>query len=238
MSIADKLIRIYFDLVYNRVYDYATGKLQCYYDLQQRCIQKIDLRDGDRVLCVGVGTGNEIVNILEKNANVNITGVDYSDTALRKLHEKAAKLDKEIETLVMDAKCLKFPTGSFEKVVCIHVMDFVQEAKDVTSEIIRVSKDGGQFVITYPSKIEGAKLGASIIKDSYHCNVRSGNSVAGFIKFIIQMVLGAAYLPLIIRQKKSYSKHEVQDMFSSLIPGDLQIEDYPTYQDYIVYGRK
>jgi ubiquinone/menaquinone biosynthesis C-methylase UbiE len=238
MSIADKLIHIYFDLVYNRVYDSATGKLQCYRELQQRCINKIDLRDSDRILCVGVGTGNEIVNIWERNANVKIVGVDYSDTALRKLREKAAKLDKEIETRVMDARCLKFSTGSFDKVVCIHVMDFVQEVREITSEIIRVSKDGGQFVITYPSKIEGAKLGANIIKDSFHRNVCSGNPIAGFIKFIIQVVLGTAYLPLVIRRKKSYTKREVQEMFSSLISGDLQMEDYPTYQDYIVYGRK
>jgi ubiquinone/menaquinone biosynthesis C-methylase UbiE len=123
-------------------------------------------------------------------------------------------------------------------VVCIHVTDFIQGVREVTSEIVRVLKDGGQFVITYPSKIEGAKLGANIIKDSFYRNVHSGDYIAGFFKFIIQIVLGAAYMPLVIRKKKSYAKRELQEMFSSLISGDLQMEEYPAYQDYIVYGRK
>lgn len=238
MSLGEKLVRIYFNLVYNRVYDYATAKLDCYQKLQQKCIGGLDLRDNDRVLCVGVGTGNEIAHIWQSNPMVNITGVDYSSKALQRLRKKVSRLGKIIETEVMDARYLQFPSDSFDKVVCIHVMDFFGEVGDATSEIIRVLKDGGQFVITYPSEKEGAKLGNTILKDSFHSNFYSGNHIVGFFKFMTQLTLGSVYLPLVLRQRRHYSHYELKTMFTELNSGDIQIEENPAYQDFIVFGRK
>ena len=238
MSFASRIIKVYFDFAYNRVYDHTTARLRCYQELQQRCISKLDLRDNDQVLCIGVGTGNEIIRICEMNSNVNVTGVDYSDTALQKLRRKALRVGKEIDTAVMDARCLDFATGSFDKVVCIHVMDFITEVAEATSEIIRVLKDGGQFVITYPSEIEGAKLGSNIVKDSFHQNIKSGNYLLGLLRFTAQLAMGVAYLPLILRQKACYSQRELHVMLAPLISEDFQIEEYSAYQDFIVYGKK
>ena len=84
-----KLIRAYFNYAYNPVYDFTTGRLSCYRQLQERCVAKLELEDNDRVLCVGVGTGNEISSILEKNKNVDVVGIDYSKMALKKAHNKA-----------------------------------------------------------------------------------------------------------------------------------------------------
>ncbi|MDZ4246226.1 MAG: class I SAM-dependent methyltransferase, partial [Dehalococcoidia bacterium] len=103
MNAAGKLLQAYFNLVYNPVYDLSTGKLHRYRKLQEASISKLDLRDGDRVLCVGLGTGNEIARILEINGNVDIIGVDYSPSALRKARKKATRLGKKIALLRMDA---------------------------------------------------------------------------------------------------------------------------------------
>ncbi len=238
MSFAEKLMRAYFDFAYNQVYDFTTGKLQCYQELQRRCIGKLDFRDDDRLLCVGVGTGNEIISIVEMNRNVNIVGVDYSNTGLQKLRKKALKINKEIRTIVMDARRLEFPTGSFDKALCLHVVDFLEEHRQVTSEILRVLKDGGQFVITYPSEKEGAKLGTNILRDIYRHNTSSRNYVIGLLTFLAQAAMGAVYLPLILRRKRFYSRSELQTVFSQLTPTDFQIEEYLAYQDFIVYGRK
>ncbi len=104
MRLTEKLLRAYFNYAYNPVYDFTTARLNRYRKLQERCVGKLELRDKDRVLCVGLGTGNEILHILEMNRNVSIVGVDYSHTALRKAYRKALALGKKIEALVMEVR--------------------------------------------------------------------------------------------------------------------------------------
>ena len=240
MSFAEKLMQAYFNSVYNPVYDFTTGGLSLYQKLQTTCISKLELKDNDKVLCVGLGTGNEISRILDVNTNVNIVGVDYSSTALRKAYQKALRLGKEIELLAMDVRCLQFSTGSFDKVVCIHVMDFVEENKEVTSEILRVLRNGGQFVITYPSEKEGPKLGCNLLRDRIRSQLDSRkHPIQAFLELVAQMVVSFVYLPLAVRpNKRSYSRHKLETMIAQLVIGDFRIEEDAVYQDFIVYGRK
>ncbi|MFC1995553.1 class I SAM-dependent methyltransferase [Chloroflexota bacterium] len=239
MSFVEKLVQAYFNIAYNQVYDYTTAGLSLYQKLQEGCIGKFTLRNDDKVLCVGVGTGNEISYILEMNKNVRITGVDYSSTALRKAHRKALRLGKEIELILMDARHLDFTAGSFDKVLCLHVTDFIGESEDVTNEIFRVLRDGGQFVITYPSDKEGPKLGMNLLKDRFRHDINSMNYIKALLKILVRIVMGTVYLPLLLRPKnKFYSHNELEAMFLNLVAGDFQIDEYPMYQDFIVYGTK
>ena len=240
MSFSSKLMRTYFNIAYNQVYDFTTARVSRYCRLQEICVGKFEFEDNDRVLCVGLGTGNEILHILQMSGNVSLTGVDYSSTALGKARKKALRLGKEIELLLMDARKLEFAAGSFDKVLCLHVMDFVAENTEVTSEILRVLKTGGQFVITYPSDKEGPKLGFNLLKDSIHHYIDSGkHRIKAFLKFVIQMMVGIVYLPLLIRPKKRcYWRSQLEAIITELTTGDFQIEEDSVYQDFIVYGRK
>jgi ubiquinone/menaquinone biosynthesis C-methylase UbiE len=240
MNTTGKLMQAYFNYAYNPLYDFTTGRLNHYHRLQERCVDKLELKDKERVLCIGVGTGNEIPHILHRNRNVSIVGVDYSDTALQKASEKALALGKKIELLIMDARHLEFTAGSFDKVLCIHVMDFVQENGKVTGEILRVLKPGGQFVITYPSAKEGPRLGISLLSDSIRHSINSGkHRVRALWECLAQMLAGFVYLPLLFRPKqKSYSRSELEAMLTRSATGDCQIEEDTIYQDFIVYGKK
>jgi ubiquinone/menaquinone biosynthesis C-methylase UbiE len=240
MNTTQKLMQAYFNYVYNPVYDFTTGRLNRYRQLQERCVDKLELRDKERVLCIGVGTGNEILHILHRNKNVSIVGVDYSCTALQKANRKALALGKKIELLIMDVRHLDFAAGSFDKVLCIHVMDFVQENGEVTGEILRVLKPGGQFVITYPSDKEGPRLGISLLSDSIRHGINSGKYyMRALLECLVQMLVGIVYLPLLCRPKqKSYSRSEVEAMLTYSTDGDFQIEEDTVYQDFIVYGKK
>lgn len=239
MRLSEKLLRFYFNFVYNQVYDFTTAQLSRYRELQERCVRKFNLEDRDRVLCVGLGTGNEISHILKMNRNVNIVGVDYSNAALRKACKKALALGNEIECLVMDARYLEFTDGSFDKVLCVHVMDFIEENDRVTAEILRVLKDGGQFVITYPSDMEGPKLGFNLLMDNVRNNISSKGYFRAFFILAGKIITGPVYLPLILRSKKrSYSNSELETTFAGLRLKDFGIEEDAIYQDFIVYGRK
>ena len=239
MNTTGKLMQAYFNHAYNPIYDFATGRLNRYRQLQERCVNKLELKDKERVLCVGVGTGNEILHILKMNRNVNIVGVDYSNTALKKAYEKALRLGKEIDAFIMDVQCLQFEAESFDKVLCIHVMDFVEENDKVTNEILRVLKDGGRFVITYPSDKEGPRLAVNLLSDSVRHSINSGkHRVRAILECLAQVVVGTVYMPLLFRKKRSYSRSELEAMLTQSTTGDCQIEEDTVYQDFIVYGEK
>ena len=71
----------------------------------------------------------------------------------------------------MDIRDLKFQNDYFEKVLYIHVMDFINEYEDATSELIRVWKPNREFVIKYPTEEENAKLTTNLIKDSFRKSI-------------------------------------------------------------------
>ena len=233
-------MQVYFNFAYNSVYDFTTARLNRYRQLQRRCISKLQFRDNDRVLCVGLGTGNEIFPILEMNGNVKIVGVDYSSNALNKAYRKAVKLGKAIDLMPMDAQRLGFPAGSFDKAICLHVMDFIVDTGGATNEILRVLKVGGQFVITYPSDKEGLRLGLKLLSDSFLNSTACGkNRIWAMSELLVQMLAGTVYLPLLLRPKKrTYSHQELEAIINGRTIGDFQIEEDPVYQDYIVYGIK
>jgi ubiquinone/menaquinone biosynthesis C-methylase UbiE len=233
-------MRIYFDYFYNPVYDITTAPLNQYRKLQTKCVEKLDLRESDRVLCVGLGTGNELVTILKKNRNINITGVDYSQTALKKASKKAKALGKSVELLLQDARKLEFTNGSFDKVLCIHVTDFINEDGKVTAELLRVLKNGGTFVITYPSSKENAQMGLKLFTDSARSMKNSGKSIFNiFLKSFIQAIVTAVYLPLLLRSnRKTYKRGELEELFNQSSGSRYSIEEDTLYQDFIVYGRK
>lgn len=233
------LLRAYFDKVYNPVYDFVAGRLASYQRLQSVCVDKLKFYDGDKVLCAGVGTGNEVVQVLGIGKNVNVVGVDYSDTALRKAYRKALALGKEIEVLPMDVQSLEFRTGSFDEVLCLHVMDWVEDEGKATAEIIRVLKDGGQFVVTYPSDRENISLGFGVLRDSINHNGNSARLRTVYSVLSSIVLGGIVYLPLLFRSKRrSYSRRQLETVFSRLTDGDFRIEEYPVYNDFIIYGRK
>jgi len=233
------LLRTYFDLVYNPVYDLVTAQSTPYGRLQNMCVEKFEFHDGDRVLCAGVGTGNEVIQVLDIDQKINIVGVDYSDSALNKAYKKALACGKKIDILHMDIQRLEFTTGSFDKVLCLHVMDWVEDDSRATTEIMRVLKNEGQFVITYPSDKENLSLGFNILRDTVRHNGHSGKLSMFYSVFASAFIGGIVYLPLLFRAKrKSYSRIELETVFSRLTDGKYQIEEYPIYNDFIVYGRK
>ena len=57
MDFTRKLMQAYFNYAYNPVYDFTTARLSRYRKLQRTCVGKLELKDNDKVLCVGLGNG-------------------------------------------------------------------------------------------------------------------------------------------------------------------------------------
>lgn len=234
------LKEFYFNCIYNPVYDYSTAQVVSYQRLQKECLDKLDFQDGEKVLCVGVGTGNEIVRIINRNNRVVIYGVDMSEKGLKRAHKKALNMDYELNVMKMDAHRLEFDDGSFDKIVCIHLMGFLDDDKRATGEIFRVLKPGGQFVITYPSGSGGISL-ASEIRESMSDNIKSGEYGKVVRQLLASIMAGIVYLPGAFWVRPShgfYSYDDIKAMFETENLSEFQIEEDRRYQDFIVFGRK
>ena len=235
-----KTVQLYFNYAYNPVYDFAIARMFGYRQWQQKCLGKLYFRDEDKVLCIGLGTGNELRHIVRLNNRVNITGVDCSDTALRKARRKASQSGITITLLRMDASQLDFSDDSFDHVVCLHVMDFLDDHMHVAKEMLRVLKPGGHFVITFPCSKEGAAMGMALVRENMRSNIEAGrNRLSVYLETAVQILACLVYIPLLMRPKgKTYSANELAVFMSRLTGACLEIEEYPAYRDLIVYGQK
>ena len=240
MGFRERILQIYFDLVYNPVYDFTTARLPRYKNLQARCIGKFSFSPNERVLCLGLGTGNELAAILKACGEVRIVGIDTSKAALQRAERRARALGKHVQLDFMDARRLEFENESFDKVLCLHVMDFVSEIEAVTREIFRVLKKGGQYVVTYPSAKDSSGLGSKLIRDTIRENLRAGRSpLRAYLEAIARLATGPIYLPLLLRpNQKAFSLQELHSLMHGFAAGGYSIEEDLVYQDFIVYGRR
>jgi len=114
--------------------------------------------NGLSVLEVGCGRGEFACWILNNYPNSDVTGVDFSETAIGAARDKAATGGKRPNFIVGDAQHLKFPNGSFDFVISCECIEHVPRPVAMAKEIARVLKPGGGFVITTENYFNGMTL--------------------------------------------------------------------------------
>lgn len=134
--------RVYSDLA--RFYDFFFGRV--FVDREHEVIESLNLRPGNRVLEVGVGTG---IALDAYPPYAHIVAIDPSADML----EQAKKRVKEngwghIELRQGDALNLDYPDNSFDYVTSFHVLTVVPDPYKMMSEMVRVCKPGGRIAMT------------------------------------------------------------------------------------------
>ena len=235
-----QVIRWYFNCVYTPIYDFGIAQSTPYKRLQAFCLDKLTFKSSDHILCIGVGTGNEIIKILEKENDVSIIGIDTSQKALDRAYRKSLRHGKKINILQMDAHKLEFADETFDKVLCLHVMGFLENDERVMQELIRVLKKGGQCVATYPSGIGSIKLGYEVARSIWQ-DFKSMRFISAAKQCIAPIVGSIAYIPVSSWVKPSngfYSNHNLTEMLNSIGFSNYTIDEDKAYQDYVVWGIK
>lgn len=101
------------------------------------------------VLDLGCGTGN-LLEILKNKAgkDVNFFGLDISP----KLVEAAQKRNPEAKIVVGDAENLPYVDNTFDIVFMTECLEHLLNFKKALSEVNRVLKPGGKFIVTVPNR--------------------------------------------------------------------------------------
>ena len=97
-------------------------------------------KQGDNVLDVGVGTGMFALELMKYTAD--ITGIDVSERML-----DIARAKGLANVTIGDAVSLDFPEETFDLVLSITALEFIEEYEKAISEMVRVCKKGGRVVV-------------------------------------------------------------------------------------------
>jgi len=133
--------RIYSDFA--DFYDAVFGR--AFVDHDHGVIESLNLRPGQRVLEVGVGTGMSLDGY---PPYVRVVGIDPSTGMLAHAIEKIRENRwGHVEVKQGDALNLNFPDNSFDDVVSFHVITVVPDPVRMMDEMVRVCKPGGRIVV-------------------------------------------------------------------------------------------
>ena len=117
--------------------------------LSQWGFSNISVNPDAEVLDVGCGGGANIAVWLSKCRNGHVTGLDYSEVSVsesRKLNAAAIQQEK-CKVIQGDVSAIPFPDAKFDYVSAFETVYFWPELKKCFSEVNRVLKDGGTFLI-------------------------------------------------------------------------------------------
>lgn len=126
-------------------------------------IQMLKLKRNLNILDLGCGTGNLSVKLAKFGCCV--TGIDISEEMLNVARTKAKAEKVIIRFLNMDAHKLDFKKDSFDIVISLRTIEFVDEYEEILKEIFRVTKEKGKILIGTVNK--NSKLAQMYMNDYY-----------------------------------------------------------------------
>jgi SAM-dependent methyltransferase len=109
---------------------------------EQLC-EALDLRSTQKVLDVAAGNGN--VSLAAARRWCDVTSTDYVPELLDRGRQRAEAERLDITFRVADAEALLFPDGAFDVVVSTFGVMFTPDQDRAASEMLRVSKRGGEI---------------------------------------------------------------------------------------------
>ena len=117
--------------------------------LQEFAMRFFELPEKGRVLDVGCGGGANIATWLDKCRNGHVTGLDYSEVSVAESQELNAAAIKQGKCRVLqgDVSAIPFSDEVFDYVSAFETVYFWPGLKKCFSEVNRVLKSGGTFLI-------------------------------------------------------------------------------------------
>ena len=123
----------------------AIGELDWYSGTHRQWIDDLDIHAGDRVLEVGCATGTLTSYLAD--SGYRVAGLDRSDGMIRRGRNDHPQLNLNVG----DAMMLPYDNDAFDAVVAASVVNVVDDAEAVLTEMHRVCAPGGTVSMLVPS---------------------------------------------------------------------------------------
>jgi ubiquinone/menaquinone biosynthesis C-methylase UbiE len=147
---------------------------------RNRALELADIKDGQNILEVAVGTGLGFYEIVQQNPNGTNMGVDISQGMLQKAKNRLGKLTTaNYELKIGNAFNLEAEDARFDLLVNNYMFDLIafDEMATIMEEFKRVLKNGGKLILV--NMTEGESLGSGIYSLLYRISPRSFGGCRG-----------------------------------------------------------
>ena len=136
-----KVERVY--SAYSGIYDQTFGRI--FHESRQAAVRDLNVKPGEKILEVGVGTG---LALPLYPSHCRVVAIDFSAGMLEKARARAQEYRlQHVELHRMDAARMDFPDDSFDTVMAAYVVTAVPDYRGVVSEMIRVCRPGGRIIM-------------------------------------------------------------------------------------------
>jgi 2-polyprenyl-3-methyl-5-hydroxy-6-metoxy-1,4-benzoquinol methylase len=105
-----------------------------------------NLRPGSRILDIGAASGGN--GLMLRKMGFEIVCVELSNIGYELCKEK------KLHVIQADARKIPIVSESFDAIVCLDVLEHIEEDTEVVSEIHRLLKQNGDFLISVPEDME------------------------------------------------------------------------------------
>jgi ubiquinone/menaquinone biosynthesis C-methylase UbiE len=108
----------------------------------------LELAEGDQVLDVGCGTGEDARALAGLVPGIAVVGVDASEGKIAEAHRQTLGLPRPVDFRVGDAGRLAFEAGAFDAVRADKVFHHLDDPEKALAEMVRVARPGGRVVVS------------------------------------------------------------------------------------------
>ena len=147
---------------------------------RRRAIELAEIKDGQSILEVAVGTGLAFYEIVKRNPNGKNTGIDLSQGMLEKAKKRINRLSKANYSLTTGtAFTLRVEDESIDCLVNNYMFDLIpfKDMDKILMEFKRVLKKGGRLIIV--NMTEGQKFGSGLYDFVYRISPKSMGGCRG-----------------------------------------------------------
>src|SRR6202167_5075949 len=125
----------------------AYDKLLAFHPAMEPLLRPLELKAGLRVLDVGSGPGHTTFELARRvTPGGKVTGVDINAEFVERSGARAREAALAAECVQSAFPRIPFPEGSFDRVWCKNVLEYVDSAADTVAEMARVTAGGGVVV--------------------------------------------------------------------------------------------
>jgi ubiquinone/menaquinone biosynthesis C-methylase UbiE len=124
------------------VYDAVLGRF--FLPGRKRAIQALDIKPGEKVLLVGVGTGADLPLL---TTGAIATGIDLSPEMLQQARDRLPLSGGGVTLIEGDAQQLQVEPASFDVVIFSLILSVIPDPASCLRENLRALKPGGRAVV-------------------------------------------------------------------------------------------
>lgn len=164
---------------------------------------------GEVCVDLGCGRGNDVIRMAQEVGEQGLVyGLDISDGMIEKAKKNAAKLDvTNVQFIKSELESLKLPTKIADLVISNCTINHASDKKAVWSEIYRILKKGGRFVVSDIYSLED-------VPDEYRNDpIAVSECWAGSIKKdeYLKIITEAGFLDVeILEESQPYTKGKIE----------------------------